>query len=290
MLRRNSQTQPTLCIQSYNPYVARFSGRKTISREAVNLMKIFRAAGYRVVVLPDDRRKLEYYTRKGLSEILSDPVVMELIDISKDLAIGIIGSWLYDRMKRKAEPNTEKAYSDLLLKTSESGHEVLYGSDGTPISQDRFKQIIERLGKMRSDYRATTRLRPPNPAFPFQVHLEHSSQVIGWTNLIMDEKGMYMESIQILDESIHDRIAVGELQGASIAGIVAESLCTICHAGYLDCNHIAGDVYDGIQCGCEIVRFDIADISIVNKPVNPECKITIKWDNNERDSNSTVDS
>src|SRR5215212_10609400 len=92
---------PQVRFVPYNPYESRYPGRRIVSRETLDLVKEFRAEGYKVAVEPDDGAKLEYLKRAGLSELLSDPLYAMIIGMPLGVAMNIVSDFLYDLMKRR---------------------------------------------------------------------------------------------------------------------------------------------------------------------------------------------
>jgi hypothetical protein len=49
-----------ITIQTFNPYEAKFPGRRVVSRDAILLMKQLRMQGHCVTVVPNNGTKLYY--------------------------------------------------------------------------------------------------------------------------------------------------------------------------------------------------------------------------------------
>jgi len=68
----------------------------------------------------------------------------------------------------------------------------------------------------------------------------------------------------------------GELEGLSIAGLVYDSVCSICERQYIDCNHIAGKEYDDRKCLNRIDGILLAETSLVKRPIQPKARIEVR--------------
>ncbi len=91
---------------------------------------------------------------------------------------------------------------------------------------------------------------------------------------------MEIERCKIVDKTIFRKINKGKIKGASITGIAEQSKCSICNSNYVECNHIVGEIYDGIACKNSIEKATIVELSLVKTPTNPECLVSIKQQEN----------
>ena len=209
-----------ICIRSYNPYEARYSGRRVISREALHIVKVLRESGYVVSVGPDDGRTLHYSTEKGLRDFLSDPLYIVLVGIPISVVANIISSWLYDRFKRV--PSTEQV--SIILETDEHGVCVRYDHTGTPISEKRFQSILKVFERRAQRYEESQALSPPDLTRPVPIFLEHTSKLVGWGRATLDEKGLRLDDVQIFHKKTLKAMNKGDLEGLSIAGLIYDSV------------------------------------------------------------------
>ena len=263
--------EPIIYIRSYNPYEARYPGRRVVSRETLHLIKLLRAHGVSVLIEPDDGTKLNYSTEKGLTEFLADPVHALIVGIPVGIVVNMISSWLYDRVKR--QPADEEV--NIILEVDEEGKRLHYSHRGKPISEKRFQALLRVLERRAEQYREATSITPPDPLRPTPIYLEHTHKLIGWGRVSIDKKGLKIDDAVIINKKVFRRIKKGELEGASIAGLIYKATCMICKSEYVDCNHIAGEEYAGKECSVRIDGIDLAEISIVRKPVQPLAKIGI---------------
>ena len=260
---------PPIRFQSYNPYESMFPGRRVVTRETLHLIKSLRSQGYRVVVEPDNGRPLCFIFRKGFGDWLSEPVLLFVKDFALGIITGLLSAWLYDLLTHPAARNEVH----VCIEIEENGRKLKYDQRGEPISDERFQAIIDSLNS-RTHLFATSRATPsPDPARPCPIMLEHTDRIVGWASgVVKRETGMFVENMRITDEETRLRMENGELQGMSTAGIVTHATCGVCGASYVDCNHITGNVYDGVECWCRLDQTLFADVSIVEDPVNPETK------------------
>jgi hypothetical protein len=267
----NKNSQP-IRFQPYNPYEARYPGLKVVSRETLHLIKVIRSQGYSVIVEPENDAKLTYFTRKGLQDLLSDPVMLFVINIPISIITGIVSAWLYDLLKRPVKPNDIK----VSIEIDENGQKARYDHQGDPISNERFELLLSELSNRSERYTKVQHTQPPDSKLSIPIHLEHSDKIIGWAEkLSKDDMGIKVEGVRIVDDETWQRIQNNELKGISIGGIVLRSTCTICNGEYTDCNHITNISYGNEICGNQIDSFRIAEISIVAEPVNPLAQIRV---------------
>jgi len=76
------------------------------------------------------------------------------------------------------------------------------------------------------------------------------------------EKKRYANKCGVL--ALHSRIALSP--GGTTTGV-----CSICGSGDFECDHVPGRCYNGEMCQRVIVRWDIAEISVVRVPYDPRC-------------------
>jgi hypothetical protein len=60
--------------------------------------------------------------------------------------------------------------------------------------------------------------------------------------------------------------------GMSIAFVVEESECTICHQAPETCSHVTGRVYNGERCARLITKGRILEVSVVARPAQPDAR------------------
>jgi hypothetical protein len=65
----------------------------------------------------------------------------------------------------------------------------------------------------------------------------------------------------------------GELTGFSITGIVKHSTCGVCGKDYVDCLHVGGETYDGVECVVHLHEIDLCELHVVGEPINPLARL-----------------
>lgn len=61
--------------------------------------------------------------------------------------------------------------------------------------------------------------------------------------------------------------------GMSIGGFIRASHCSICARSLDECDHVTGREYEGKTCARVITDFDLQEISLVDRPANPDCRL-----------------
>jgi len=262
-------------IRSYNPYEARLPRRRVISREALDLMKVLRESGYAVSVDPDDGTALNYSTEKGLRAFLSDPLYIVLVGIPISVVVNIISNWLYDRFKKVPSPKQ----ASIIFEIDEHGVRSRYDHTGKPMSEKRFQSILKVFERRAKRYAESQAIEPPDPTRPVPLFLEHTTKLIGWGRAGLDEKGLRLDDIGIIHKQTLKAMKRGDFEGLSIAGLVYDSVCSICERQFVDCNHIAGKEYDGRKCVNKIDGILLAETSLVKQPIQPKARIESKRGN-----------
>jgi predicted DNA binding CopG/RHH family protein len=256
-------------FRSYNPYESIYPGLRVVSRETLHLMKMLRTQGYSVIVEPDDGTKLNYLSEKGFRELLSDPIFAYVIGIPTGLVLNLVANWI-SQLKRLPKPGE----TSLVLEFDENGKRVRYTEGGGPVSDEKFKSLLVALETRKRKFEESRRLVSPYPDYRIPIQLEHSGKVVGWSKKPIgndQEKAILIEA-QISDAETQRRINSGELKGFSHAGIASNATCLICESEYVECNHIAGNIYEGVEC---TVRYTLlpAEISVVKNPIQPLARI-----------------
>jgi hypothetical protein len=264
--------QSRLVIEQFNPYSDQYPNRRVISRKELELFKLLRAEGLDIEVSGDPSHELNYLSRKGVQEWLSDPVIVQLVGIPVSIICGVISTLLYNKFA-----GGKLDHTDVVLELDNHGNRGHYRCDGTPLDTPEFNALLKAMQERRAVYPNITLLRSPYPTRPIPLFLEHTSQVVGWGTVVADDdiRGMRVEDALITDAEVWRRIKEGQLKGFSIALLVKEARCEVCGESYFECGHIAGQFYNGISCVVRLMKFDMCEISVVANPVNPNC--TLYW-------------
>jgi len=264
-----ADSSPQIRIQSSNPYEARYPASRVISREALHIAKLLREGGYSVLIEPDDGTKVTYTTEKGLKEFLAEPVHMLIVGIPISVVVNILSSWLYQRFQRI--PTTEEV--NIVLEVDEQGSRIHYNHKGEPISEKKFQAILRVFERKAQRYERSQAIAAPDPTRPVPIFLEHTDKLVGWGRVAKDEKGLRLNDVQITHKRTLKLMEEGELGGLSVGVLIHDSTCLICNRQYVDCNHIAGQLYDGKECTNRIEGVSLAETSLVKKPVQPRATI-----------------
>jgi len=267
-LQQNEQ----VAIMAFNPYSTRYPDRRLISRETLLLLKRLRKKGYKVEVLPDNGKKIEYLAKKGFTDFLTDPLVLQVVGIPISILTGLVSSWLYDMLRSRTNRESTQVpeQTNIVISIKEQGRTVHYDHKGREISDERFRDILSLLQAQRDGYSESLRAVPSDPELPIPMYLEHTNKIIGWANLRMGDRGLEVAPAQIIDAETWKRMQEEELRGFSISGIVTESECSICHGDFTTCNHGAREHNEQEDCVVRISGIQLCEVSVVKDPVNPE--------------------
>jgi len=266
-------SEGTITIQSYNPYAPICPQTRVVSRETLHLIKKLRSKGLSVIIEPEDGTKLNYVTEKGWHDLFADPIFLFVASIPLSLITGLITNFLYDYIKNGF---TSKNVN-IVIQVDKNGEKLSYSHTGSPISDTQFQSLVSILEKRRNSF-ALIAAQIPNlyKQKPFPIFLEHTDKIVGWAgDIIVDDIGLRVVDMKIVDQETRAKVINQELQGMSIAGVVTKSECTICGKEYTDCNHLSNKSYKGKQCSVAIKGMCMADISIVKKPINPRAKLEL---------------
>jgi len=240
-------------------------------------VKRLRAEGVEVQIEPDNGARIEYVFYKGFpADIVASPMVIAAFGILRDVLIGIVSTWLYTKLppgKSEGASNpveVEAAGSNIAIEIIEGDKKVRCNMNGAEIDDARFNRIMEMLQTVAAPPDARTPpIKSPYPEMPVPIFLEHTSRIVGWGKVNANEQGLFVEIAQIVDDETYQRNEAGQLKGFSIGAIAKQSECSICGQDYVDCNHLAGQVYDGLECTNTIKKLDLLEVSIVKDPINP---------------------
>ena len=274
MVRRNSPLSH-LVIEQFNPYSEQYPYRRVISRRELDFLKLLRAEGLDVRVSGNPSDELNYYSAKGIREWLSDPVILTLVGIPLSIVCGVISNLLSNKLAGKKLSRT-----DMVLELDKDGTRAHYTCEGTPLENGQLHALLGAMQERHKVHPSVTQLRSPYPDRQVPLFLEHTGQVVGWGRVIDGDRGLRVEDAVITDSEVWRRVAEGSLKGFSIGALVREARCEICGESYFECSHIAGQNYDGTPCHVRLTKLDLAEISIVESPVNPLARI--HWKGNDR--------
>lgn len=254
-------------IASFNPYESIYPNRKVVTREGLILIKTLRSQGYEVVVKPRDDKPIEYLFKKGEISFLSDPIVQLIISVPTGIIAGLITNWIQKRITKEKDSNN-------IIIIDNSTNTVINSFD-----KKLSKGILDDSKKKKKSYAKSIeeclKTKSPFPGLPFPILLDHKPIIIGWCRLSDTDIGLEIEKGIITDKNVYRKMQSGKYKGGSVTGIAKISTCNICNSNYADCNHIAGNKYDGKKCINSIIEADLIEVSIVKEPVNTQTFIKL---------------
>jgi len=246
------------------------SHRRLISRGTLDVIKLLREEGAQVAILPEDGSPLDYYVEKGEVDLLREVLYLVLVDIPIGVLTSLIGSWLFQRMGKKQKDLPEESH--IAIGIEADGRRVFYDHRGREVPQETVNQLIELVKDRASTLTAISTARSPYPDLPIPICLEHTERIVGWGKPVETERGLKLEPGKITDQETWLRIQNGELRGMSIAAVVCDSECSICHRQYVECEHVSGLQYGGRVCVNSIKNtWRLIEVSIVKEPINSDC-------------------
>jgi hypothetical protein len=119
---------PHLVIEPFNPYSEEYPNRRVISRKELELFKLLRAEGLDIRVSGDPSHELNFLSRKGVHEWLSDPVIIQLVSIPLSIACGVLSNALYNMYARKKPDQT-----NVVLELDSNGTHAHYTDRRIPL-------------------------------------------------------------------------------------------------------------------------------------------------------------
>ena len=248
-------------IVPFNPYIKLFPLRTTYRSDDLDMSKIVSGLGLHVVT-----PQLKGTTKKELvlqkHFIVDNSLLLFLVGIPFNIMIGIIAGILANLTTKEKKPKL------LIINLSKQGEVVTcYNEKKEMVSNDEAKSIISNISTTPSYTQFNPILSRPTP-----IHLEHTSKVVGWGEVSLDEQGLKITNLKIDDETLQ-LIKEKRLVGFSIGGIIKRYECNICHKNYFLCPHIKKQIYNGKEAIGEIRLIDLAEISIVSDPTNADALI-----------------
>lgn len=255
-------------IDTFNPYECRFPNRKLISRDTLLLIKHLRNEGYEVIIDPEDNTPLQYYYKKGINELFSDPQSLFFLNISATLAINIISKYFEKLIDKNEKVNIENI--SIHIDNSTQNYNYL----GVPQDVNNSKRIKKKRSEKKEGFERSLKIKSPFKDLPTPIFLEHEPKIIGWCQLSSDDIGLRSKMI-ITDKIVKRRVFQKRLKGLSVTGIATATQCSICNSDFIHCNHIPNIEYNGKKCFNTILETDYVEASIVKSPVNTQCLIDI---------------
>ncbi|MBS1530440.1 MAG: hypothetical protein JSU01_09045 [Bacteroidetes bacterium] len=259
-------------IQTFNPYASIYPNAKLIDRETLILIKYLKSENYDIHLLPDDGLPVQYLFKKGLTELLSNPIIVFISSIPAGIIASLTANYiqkLIDLRKPSVAPviNITNFYVQ--------SPDQIYNGNGEIISVDKIKSINKQQSQLENQFKQRFNVASPYIEYPIPIFLEHNPYIVGWCYTYSNDHGMKLDG-RITDKLVYKRIQQGRYKGLSVTGICANPICSICNLNYIECLHIAGTEYNGQHCAVHINQADYVEVSIVKEPVNSECLVNLK--------------
>ena len=251
-----------LSIECFNPYEAKFPNRRVVSRGQLHLYKTLISNGIECEIIPDDGSKLNYLAQKDITSLLSDPFIITIGTIG----VNILSNAIWDFIKGLGEDKK----SNIFFKDKDG---KVFNYQGNQLKDSTVVELVSLLNDKQSGFNKSFQIASSQPDLSIPIHLEHKPEIVGWCHVSMKDDGLFVDKAEIFCDNTLSRIDKGELKGFSIGGLVTKSTCQICSQDYVDCPHIAGEVYNQVKCTNLIEKCDLAEISVVKDPANPICNI-----------------
>lgn len=261
-------------IDSFNPYENIFPNRKLIDKDKLKLIKVLRQNGFEVIVKPDNDTPLQYLFKKGLREILADPLFAYAINTTSAVVATIFTNYIQKLLEGKSNQNVINIYNNVMITDNSKSKTI--NLNGKIISAGELKDLGQKRKALKESYAKSMSLSSPYLTLPTPVYLEHTPKLVGWAKLNLNDETLEIEDCKIVDKNVHRKIEQGKIKGASITGIAEKSNCSICNQDYVHCNHISGDTYDGIMCTNSVIKATPIELSLVKSPINPQCIVQLK--------------
>lgn len=80
-----------------------------------------------------------------------------------------------------------------------------------------------------------------------------------------------LEEINNLEKTFLDALGPGYYFSTEI--LAKKEMCNICNSDYRSCEHISGNIYEGVICATKPQNFQLKSVSIVENPADPRCRI-----------------
>ena len=194
-------TNKPIIIDSYNPYESKFKNRKVVNKDTLILIKTLRNKGYNVLVKPDDGRPVEYLFQKGdiasfLLNHLNSLIIKISNDKSSDILIGLLTSYIYDKIKKYGKSESKNADNIILI---DSSNKKIVNSFNTTININNIKKKKKERKRNILSFQQCFETKSPYINLPDPVFLQHKPIIVGWCLIEIDEKGLKSYKIIITD-------------------------------------------------------------------------------------------
>lgn len=267
----------TIEIETFNPYEFLLPNRKLLTHDTLTLVKLLRQEGHTVIIKPNDDIPVEYLFKKGYTEIFADPVYAFLINtattITTTIATTLFSNYvqkLIDKhSKSKEKIDSTQTKNNFII----SINNTITNLNGKTYSASELKDLKGKQLRKIEEYKQCFSSKGPYLHLSVPLFKEHRPKIVGWCILQADDKGLKIKEGRITDKSIKRKLSEGKFKGASITGVATEVICSICKTNWVECNHMSGEKYSGKTCLASITQAIPIEVSLVKKPINPECLV-----------------
>lgn len=263
-----------LVFETINPFEYWLPNRNIISRDTLLVVKQLRQDGYNVEIKGQEGRPVEYLFRKGVRELFTDPIYVTFITSGFSLIGGIAANLISNAVQKVLDRkgnNTSKADKNIIIDLRNR----YYNINGDALLDG---YVIDKKKKDRSIQKSFVDVfsqKSPYIDAPIPMLIEHKPKICGWCVVTLLDKTFYIKNGKITDKKVRKQLEQGKLKGGSLTGIAHESICSICNSNYVNCKHIAGDIYEGIECTNRMLKSTPIEVSLVKEPINPRCLVEL---------------
>lgn len=262
-----------IVIDSFNPYSQLYPNRRLVDKGTLELIKYLRIEGYNVIVKPENDQPVQYIFKKGFHDFFTDPVYMYLTSSATAIITTLVANSFQKIIDKwgNNKTNTNDNRNNIIIINNSTHETINFLNKHIPRNEiaDKRRKVKKKIQGFTKCFSKVS----PYPELPTPIFLEHKPQIVGWGRVNVNHEGLVIEKSIIVDKNVRKKIRNGKIKGASVTGISEKSICSICKSNYVECNHIAGDFYNNIICGNELVESTLVEVSLVSVPINEKCII-----------------
>lgn len=260
-----------IMIDSFNPYSQLYPNRRLVDKGTLELIKYLRIEGYNVIVKPENDQPVQYIFKKGFHEFFADPVYMYFTGAATSIITTLVTNSIQKIIDKWRNGNTNTNTNNIIIINNSTHETINFLNKHIPRNEiaDKRRKVKKKIQGFTKCFSKVS----PFPELPTPIFLEHKPMIVGWGRLNVNNEGLVIEKSIIIDKNVRKKIKSGKIKGASVTGISEKSICNICKSNYVECNHIAGDIYNNIICANELHDSTFVEVSLVNIPINEKCII-----------------
>lgn len=260
-----------IVIDSFNPYSQLYPNRRLVDKSTLELIKYLRIEGYSITVKPDNGQPIQYIFKKGFHELFTNPVYMYLTSSATAVITTLVANSFQKIIDKWGNGKTNTNENNIIIINNNTNETINFLHNHIPRNEITDKR--KKVKKQVQGYTKCFSQVSPYPDLPTPIFLEHKPQIVGWGRVNVNNEGLIIEESIIVDKNARKKIKSGKIKGASVTGISEKSVCSICKSDYVECNHIAGDIYNNVICANELHESTLVEVSLVRIPINEKCII-----------------